>query len=292
MAGIDIKLIQNSIPEDRKIKGLQKLGILLIQKGSELESQSLAPLQNIIGSLSSGVCPAPQDLQNIIQKRNNIIDKLNKTGDYLDLITNTYTGVSLFLDALLGSISIIKGTQVASSLAAKFLPTTPGLVTSLLTDLGTVVDRLTFSQLGNSKLQQVKDSLDSVIIPISLVSNYITQIVEVLNQLDILITPCLDPNNLNQLDKISSTIQNIVQVQKEAELASANQLINQDSSYKGFVFQIEEIPFSSTVTRRKAVAFNQSGIKVLETELSFTANGQTLINELKLIIESNNLKAY
>ncbi len=39
MAGIDITTILSSIPEDRKVKGLQKLGQILIQKGTELEDQ-------------------------------------------------------------------------------------------------------------------------------------------------------------------------------------------------------------------------------------------------------------
>ena len=65
-----------------------------------------------------------------------------------------------------------------------------------------------------------------------------------------------------------------------------------NSAYQGFIFKIEEVPFSPTVTRKKAVAYNQSGIALLETPLSFTANNQTLIDELKLIINRDNLKAY
>ena len=37
MAGIDITTILDSIPKDRKVKGLQKLGQILIQKGTELK---------------------------------------------------------------------------------------------------------------------------------------------------------------------------------------------------------------------------------------------------------------
>jgi hypothetical protein len=65
-----------------------------------------------------------------------------------------------------------------------------------------------------------------------------------------------------------------------------------DGSYKGFIFQIEEVPFSPTVNRLKAIALNQGGIPLLETPLSFTTNRQTLIDELKLIIDRDDLKAF
>jgi hypothetical protein len=65
-----------------------------------------------------------------------------------------------------------------------------------------------------------------------------------------------------------------------------------DGSYKGFTFTIEEVPFSPTVNRIKAIALNQGGIPLLETPLSFTTNRQTLIDELKLIIDRDDLKAF
>jgi hypothetical protein len=91
----------------------------------------------------------------------------------------------------------------------------------------------------------------------------------------------LQPNQT--LNPVSDNLQKIL---------TDNQQSVDDSTYQGFIFKIEEVPFSSTVTRRKAVAFNQSGIPLIETPLSFTTNDQTLIDELKLIIGRDNLKAY
>ena len=277
MAGIDINTILSAIPQDRRITGLQKLGQLLIQKGTELENQLIPSLNGIISQLTPGTCPDPIILQSILEKRNNIVGKLNAANNSIDVATSAYTGVSGFLEVVIFAISTIKNIRTGLSQAAKPAPVTPGAVVSAINDLSDASDRITFDNLGNSKLQQQKDRIDSLIIPITLFSKIIKNIVTLLNSLDTLLIPCL--SETQTLENISETVQKTFETE-------------QDSTYKGFTFQIEEVPFSSTVNRRKAIAFNQSGIPLLETPLSFTTNNQTLIDELKLIIDRDNLKAY
>jgi hypothetical protein len=281
MAGIDINTILDAIPEDRKVKGLQKLGQILVQKGTELESQLLNSITSLTSQFTPGSCPEPTILQSIVEKRNNIVGKLNAVGRTLDVITSTYTGVSSFLDVLIFSVSNLRNIRTGLNQAAKLIPVIPGAAISAINDLGDATDRITFNNLGNSKLQQQKDRIDSLVIPIALFSKVIQNILTLLNSLDALILAC-DSNT--SLDNISEIITQTANNQNQADV--------NDGSYKGFNFQIEEVPFSPTVTRRKAIAFNQSGIPLLETPLSFTTNNQTLIDELKLIIDRDNLKAY
>jgi hypothetical protein len=104
-----------------------------------------------------------------------------------------------------------------------------------------------------------------------------------LNSIDSILKRC-SPNST-----ITPANEGLIQISQQQEQASNT--VNQEI-YNGFVIRIEEIPFSPTVVRRKAVGINQSGIKLIETELSFTLNPEILINELKLIIDRDNLKAY
>ena len=281
MAGIDINTILDAIPEDRKVKGLQKLGQILVQKGTELESQLPSSITSLTSQFTPGSCPEPTILQSIVEKRNNIVGKLNAVGRTLDVITSTYTGVSSFLDVLIFSVSNLRNIRTGLNQAAKLIPVIPGAAISAINDLGDATDRITFNNLGNSKLQQQKDRIDSLVIPIALFSKVIQNILTLLNSLDTLILAC--DSNVS-LDNISEIITQTANNQNQADV--------NDGSYKGFTFQIEEVPFSPTVNRRKAIALNQQGIPVLESELSFTTNNQTLINELKLVIDRDNLKAF
>jgi hypothetical protein len=280
MAGIDITSIQNAISDPKS--ALVKLSLLLIKKTSDNENLIKLPLENLLKQIpTDGTCPDPQTLQNIIDKRNNIVEFLNKFSTFLDTVIFTYTGVSVAFDVALSTITGLKLTKTTASGGVKILPTAPGFVTALLSDLGDLTDNLTYNSLGESKLVKRKQDLDTLAIALNIVSSFVKNVVTTLNSLDVALSLCLQPNQT--LNPVSNNLQKIL---------TDNQQSVDDSTYQGFIFKIEEVPFSSTVTRRKAVAFNQSGIPLIETPLSFTTNSQTLINELKLIIDRDNLKAY
>jgi hypothetical protein len=282
MAGIDIDSILGALPS--KQTAIQKLAILLIRKVTENESLIQAPLNNLLQQIpTDGTCPDPILLQNILDKRSNIVEFLNKFGSFLDTTTQTYTGVSVAFNTLLTTIQGINLSKTVASGGVKILPTAPGFVTALLSDLGDISDKLTFDSLGESKLAKIKNGLDTLNIALTVVSSFIKNIVRTLNSLDASLASCLNEDQKSQLVSVAD---NLIKISTDSV-----QSID-DSTYQGFIFKIEEIPFSSTVTRKKAVAFNQSGIPLLETQLSFTTNEQTLINELKLIIDRDNLKAY
>ena len=280
MAGIDIDIIQSNVLNKRT--AMQKISSLLLNKVAENERLIKSPLEILLGELpTDGTCPEPTRLQNILDKRNNIVGFLNRFSNFLDVTTSTYIGTNVAFNALLATIRGINISRVATSTASKAIPFgLPGAIPALLSDLGDLSDKLTFDSLGESKLVKTKSNLDNLAIILSIVSNSIKTIIGILNQLDALLTPCLGDNQT--LDPVNEGL--IALANREEE--------SQDLTYNGFTFQIEEVPFSPTVTRKRALAFNTSGIALLQTPLSFTTNDQTLIDELKLIIDRDNLKAY
>jgi len=280
MAGIDIDSIKGAIPDKQTI--IQTLSLLLIKKVAENEKLIQIPLDNLLKQLpTDGTCLEPALLQSVLDKRNNIVDFLNKFSNFLDIATTTYTGTNVAFNALLTTVQGINLSKTSASGAVKILPTAPGFVTALLSDLGDLADNLTFDSLGESKLSKIKNGLDTLNISLAIVSSFVKKIIQTLNSIDALLVPCL-----SETQTLTPVSDNLIKIVTDSEQSVDN------STYQGFIFKIEEVPFSPTVTRKKAVAYNQSGIALLETPLSFTANDQTLIDELKLIIDRDNLKAY
>ena len=111
----------------------------------------------------------------------------------------------------------------------------------------------------------------------------ILTVILLLRSIDAKIQKC-DP--YATLTPINSELIQIADLQQTAE-ETQNQ-----TTYKGFIIDIEIIPYTSTVTRRRARGLNQDGIVLIQTELSFTTVDEVLINELKFIIDRDNLKAY
>ena len=96
--------------------------------------------------------------------------------------------------------------------------------------------------------------------------------------------------NINDLTPLDDSLIQLEQAQTSALLQAQNP--STLTNYKGFILEVVTEVYSPTVNRVKAVAKNQQGIILLQTPLSFTTIPQILIEEIKLIIDSNNLKAY
>ena len=66
------------------------------------------------------------------------------------------------------------------------------------------------------------------------------------------------------------------------------------NSYKGFTFKVldEETVTPGVAKRQYAIAINTNGILTLTGELTYATEDQVLIDELKLVIDSQNLSGY
>jgi len=282
---VDSNLIQDATPEDQKPKGTAKLPSLLFALGAQIPQIIQPSLQGLIQKYipNQDVCPNQATLNELITQRNNIVQSLNNIGFKVDQLGTSITGISNFLKVTLGLITTIEVASVIASAAAKAIPVIPGIVPAVLNDAQTLIRKVTFDKLGNSKLAKIQGVISSSALVISIIGTYILTAKGLINIIDAYINKCQLNANIIPTSK---TINDIADAQLQA-----SQTINQ-TTYQGFIIEIEEIPYTPTVTRRRAVGKNQQGIVLIQTELSFTTNSQTLINELKLIIDRDNLKAY
>lgn len=267
----------------------------LTNLGSFSFNDLVTNIPNILKEVFNDGCPNPNSpiLKEIISKRNALVNLLNKLGTQLDRLTQAITGLNTYVDISQTAITAILTAKKVSSTAIKLVPSppgTPGIITSLLSDLGDIINKLLFEKDGKPRLPKVSSAIASAALAISIVNGYIKQIVSILNALDFKLKQCAPDlagdNVFPGLTPISSDLISIAELQTKAEQTQ------NDVTYAGFVIEIEEVPYTPTVNRRRAVGKNQSGIKLVQTELSFTTQDEILINELKLIIDRDNLKAY
>jgi hypothetical protein len=285
MAEVSVQVLENALPSSLKLTGSEKLGQVILEKGIQISDQiqpQLTNIQNELNSAPNGTCLPPAQLDLIILQRNNIVNKLNQIGSVLDTTTAAAGITSDLLNSLITAAQTLRVAKTAL-IAADATAGGIGPFASLVFQANEVLDALKFDSLGNSKLNKLKSIIDNTAAPISLTSSFISIAIVSLNSIDNILKQC-SPNSTYLA--ISNDLENITLRQNIAE-NTLNQI-----TYKGFVLEIEIIPYTPTVNRRRAIGKNQSGIIMIQTEFSFTTSNQVLINELKLIIDRDNLKAY
>lgn len=294
------EVINNAVTEDQKPQGQQKLGSLILKQGQklskfviplatnllkqyavdqvkqEIESQELSPEE-----LKEKFCPS--NLQDIISKRNDVVDYLNKTGERLDSLSITVNFGSNFASLLQGIVTTLKTGKTLAQQVLSFIPIAPGAATSAIDTIGDVADSITFGPDGTPNLPPLKITASQVSPAVASVQDTILKSVDLLSRLDVLINLCDPTTNLTPLN---DSIQQVVATDLLAKSSS------NDTTYKGFVLEIETKPYTDRVNQNRAIGKNKSGIILIATEFSFASDPQVLITELKFIIDRDDLKAY
>jgi hypothetical protein len=291
--GVDVDAINNATPQDIKQKGVEKFGKLILAAGLKFANR-ITPriIKEIKLNFPTEDCPTKAQVDRAIAVRDDMVGQANQISRTLDIFSKSVLGVSKFLAIV---ITIVKGIKTAKTILAAIgagLSANPipnpivnqilGAVNTVVGVLDEVVQNVTFNSVGDSRLVKAKTGVDGAAIAISLASGYVAAFIEELNKLDAKLQKC-DPGV--PLTEVDPQLRLLAEVWKEA-----NNSIN-GSTYKGFVIEVEEVEFTPTVNRRRAVGFTQDGVRLIETPLSFTTNEQILKQELKLIIDRDNLRA-
>jgi hypothetical protein len=270
-----------------------KIPALLIKTAEKLVRQSIPTISEI--AVKTGIkniglpnvelpntCLFNDELQDILKFRNSIVNQLNAASKItetlsksLDPLTTAVTTAKTGLDVAKTTLNVIGTAMVA-------VPPSIPIPGSVITGY------VNINNLLNSNIPpvitQASNKLISVKEALNYVNSIISKLVNILKSIDQYLSGC----NVSIADSptVSSYASKVNKQYSEIENIPSNKEI-----YQGFTLEIVEEPYSPTVNRRKAVAKNTQGIILLSTPLSFTTNNQVLLDQIKLLIDSNDLKA-
>tara|TARA_R110001599_G_scaffold174020_3_gene365982 strand:+ start:703 stop:1917 length:1215 start_codon:yes stop_codon:yes gene_type:complete len=249
----------------------------------ELEAEALLLAQEMLSQNKPSFCPTDDKLQKILKIYNLLLKTAETTATVLNYISTSLNILTGVLNGTIIALGALSTSKIIANQAAKIIPVLPGVVVSVLNDIEDLIKITTFKADGSSRLVKIKGQLESGAYYTALAAGIVNAIVTILKLLKPLLTKCsLQP------DEFGEELNRFILQSQTKEESSTN------TSYQGFTFEIVEVslPNDPTVKRTIAQAINTEGVVALQTEPSFTQNPKVLIEELKLLIDKDNLKAY
>lgn len=240
-------------------------------------------------------CPTPPELGSIIRKRNNVAKALNNVGKFIEgfnKTTQTLTGaLNTFSQILQAGRAVLNRADqaiIAAIASGLGIPTIIPPANKVVDKVKEVLYERTNTKGQPRNVQSLTNQALKVSSQLSFAVGIVNSIVVKakikLKSLDALIQNCSERQV--DLEQISSFINSISSEQIE-------ELQTVETSYKNFTFEIKEQEGQSfqSYPKRYAVAIDVNGVIVLESERSFTSTPQILIEELKFIIDRDDLKS-
>jgi hypothetical protein len=287
---------------------IENLGLTLPNKLIAVRKFSISKLVNVIKSkliplavgilLAFGIsklsqanrktCPTPEELAELIRRRNRIVRQLNQM--YATIVINTALAA-----AFLSLSKSLKGIR----LSLDAIPAPQAIGTPPAKDFGGIIFAQPYS--FTAKLQHINDELEkleeqfdgmnraTLVSLVILIAGTATCVL-LLQGIDNLSQECAeesDTNNNIELELINQELLDLSQEQEE----DGNPVIKNINGFTMAVVTDDKNPVGS-LKRRYAIAKNNQGIVQLKGEPSFSANDQILIDELVFYIQQNDLKAF
>jgi hypothetical protein len=278
------KLVQGQFKDQLLPIDIENLqGIAKEQVVQEIEAEALLLAQEMLSQGKPSFCPTDDKLQKILKIYNLLLKTAETTATVLNYISTSLNILTGVLNGTVIALGALSTSKILANQAAKIIPVLPGVVVSVLNDIEDLIKITTFKADGSSRLVKVKGQLESGAYYTALAAGIVNAIVTILKLLKPLLTKCgLQP------DEFGEELKRFILQSQTKEDSTTN------TSYQGFTFEIVEVnlPNDPTVKRTIAQALNTEGVVALQTEPSFTQNPKVLIEELKLLIDKDNLKAY
>lgn len=267
-----------------ELKGLDKINQKILTRVEDFKDKAIQQIQilakeaNIVAITAippvlPNTCPTADTLDKIELIRGRVEEDLVKVTVYLKTVGSSLNIVADLLNGTITTLTALNTLKTVTSVGTKLLPTVPGAVTALLADLDDIRTIITFKTDGTPRLSELKRGVDQGAKYIGIAAQTLDQILGFLDIIDQVLQKCG---------------RDVTPISREFLPVRTPDTLN---TYKGFNFRIVEETFSPTVNKKIGQALNAQGIVLLQTESSFTADAQVLIDQLKLIIDRDNLKA-
>jgi hypothetical protein len=285
---IAAELISNNTPTDQKPEGLSKFGPVINSQTKKIIGIITPNVLTLAANYINleNLCPSEEVTRATLAQFNDIVKDLNNTVENINKVAKISEFTSTGVNTIQQISTTLQATIPIVSATAKAIPVVPGFVVSILDDLDYINNKLLYKSDGTPKLPPIIAGANALTLGIALFSLTLRNVAGTITNLTLALQRCLPEADHKNIEQLSDNA-------KQYIIYGIDDYNNFDiTSYQGFDIRIEEVPYTPTVTRRRAVGYTPSGVPLIQTELSFTSNAQTLVTELKLIIDRDNLKAY
>ena len=255
--------------------------IKLFQERKEQLKQNLLPIlielfkafgPSIIQAIQSGAnkailsklksCPTQQEIKILIEKRNRLVKQLNIIYSIVKILRILGVSTTVIITALKVGLASYNATPVPVPPAAD---TAKGVIEKRLELYGILATGLTTVT--------------------SMIGYILGLIIDYLNKLDFLIKECSEEQDI-PFESLNEELNNL------ADPVLIKQMQNNEIVYKGFTLKVELTPITSgKYQSRVGIAYDASNTPVLKTPSSFTSNPELLLQQLQLVIDTQDLKA-
>ena len=214
----------------------------------------------ILGKLKS--CPTEAELKIIIAKRNTLVKQLNIIYSIVKILRILGVSTTVITTALKIGLASYNATP---------FPVPPAVDTAK----GALEKRLELYGILATGLTTVT----------SMIGYILGLIIDYLNKLDFLIKECSQEQDI-PFEALNEELNNL------ADPVLIKQMQDNEIVYKGFTLKVELTPITSgKYQSRVGIAYDASNTPVLKTPSSFTSNPELLLQQLQLVIDTQDLKA-
>jgi len=278
--GLEARLAKILFRQKERIK--ENLIVALIRLISIFGSKVLhGMVTNKKNALNDKICPSKEKLLETLKKRNKIVRELNN----IYKIVRTISKVLKIVNAVILGVKI--GMTIAQALTA-----IPFSYNALIEKGFKELDKL---------LEKAGIAVTILSVLAASVGMVLGVMIDLLNKLDTLFQECAEELNQSStslegekisFEELNKEFANFIDEDSNKPLGSIDPLTNKPYPYRGFTFEIkDDISQDFKFPKRYAIARNMQGIQVLRSESSFASGPEILIEELKFIIDRDNLKA-